>query len=45
MATFSFESLQAFTQAVMPHYMVLQSDILNYTDVEPVVQISDLRIS
>ena len=45
MATFSFESVQAFTQAVMPHYMELQSDIPNYTDVEPVVQISDLRIS
>ena len=45
MATFTFESVQAFTQAVMPHYMELQSDIPNYTDVEPLVQISDIRIS
>jgi uncharacterized protein (TIGR02118 family) len=45
MATFTFESVQAFTQAVMPHYTELQNDIANYTDVEPVVQISDLGIS
>jgi uncharacterized protein (TIGR02118 family) len=44
-ATFTFESVQAFTAAVMPHYMELQSDIPKYTDIEPVVQISDLRIS
>jgi uncharacterized protein (TIGR02118 family) len=42
---FTFESVQAFTQAVMPHYAELQADIPNYTDIEPVVQISDLRIS
>jgi hypothetical protein len=29
----------------MPHYTELQNDIANYTDVEPVVQISTLRIS
>jgi uncharacterized protein (TIGR02118 family) len=45
MATFTFETVQAFTEAVMPHYTELQSDIQNYTDVAPVVQISDLRIS
>ena len=44
-ATFDFESVQAFTAAVMPHYLELQSDIPNYTDIEPVVQISELRIS
>jgi uncharacterized protein (TIGR02118 family) len=45
MARFTFESVQAFTEAVMPHYIELQSDIPNYTDVAPVVQVSDLRIS
>jgi uncharacterized protein (TIGR02118 family) len=44
-ATFTFDSVEAFTEAVMPHYAELQGDIPNYTDIEPVVQISDLRIS
>jgi uncharacterized protein (TIGR02118 family) len=44
-ATFAFESVEDFTAAVMPHYAELQADIPNYTDIEPVVQISDLRIS
>lgn len=44
-ASFTFESLQAFSDAAMPHYLELQGDIPNYTDIEPVVQISDLRIS
>jgi len=29
----------------MPHYVELQGDIPNYTDIEPVVQISEIRIS
>jgi uncharacterized protein (TIGR02118 family) len=44
-ASFAFESVEDFTAAVMPHYMELQSDIPNYTDIDPIVQISDLRIS
>jgi uncharacterized protein (TIGR02118 family) len=44
-ATFDFESVQAFTAAVMPHYVELQGDIPNYTDIEPMVQISEIRIS
>jgi uncharacterized protein (TIGR02118 family) len=43
-ATFTFESVQTFTAAVMPHYAELQADIHNYTDIQPVVQISDVRI-
>ncbi|MGA3048153.1 MAG: EthD family reductase [Terracidiphilus sp.] len=43
-ATFDFESVQAFTEAVMPHYKQLQGDIPNYTDIEPMVQISEIRI-
>lgn len=42
--TFDFESVQAFTDAVMPHHKELQGDIPNYTDIEPVVQISEIRI-
>lgn len=45
LASFTFDSVEAFTAAVMPHYMELQGDIPNYTDIEPIVQISDLRIS
>ena len=45
MCAFTFESVQAFTEAVMPHYVELQGDIPNYTDIEPVVQIGELRIS
>ena len=45
MASFTFESVEAFTAAVMPHYAELQADIPNYTDIAPVVQISEIRIS
>jgi uncharacterized protein (TIGR02118 family) len=45
MCAFTFESVEAFTAAVMPHYKELQADIPNYTDTEPVVQISEIRIS
>jgi len=41
---FDFESVQAFTEAVMPHYRELQGDIPNYTNIEPVVQISEILI-
>ena len=44
-ATFTFDSVQAFSEAVMPHYAELQGDIPNYTDIEPIVQISEMRIS
>jgi len=44
-ASFTFESVESFTAAVMPHYAELQADIPNYTDIEPVVQISQIRIS
>jgi uncharacterized protein (TIGR02118 family) len=42
---FTFETVEAFTAAVMPHYKELQADIPNYTDIEPVVQISEIRIA
>jgi uncharacterized protein (TIGR02118 family) len=43
-AAFTFDSVEAFTAAVMPHYAELQADIPNYTDIVPVVQISEIRI-
>jgi uncharacterized protein (TIGR02118 family) len=45
MASFTFESVEAFTAAVMPHYAELQADIPNYTDISPVVQISEIKVS
>jgi len=43
--TFTCASVDAFTQALLPVARVLQSDIANYTNIEPVIQFSDLRIS
>lgn len=42
---FTCESASAFTEAFVPHAPVLQGDIPNYTDVEPVIQISELKLS
>ena len=42
---FLFDSAAAFYEAFLPHAAVLQSDIPAYTDVEPVIQIGEVRIS
>jgi uncharacterized protein (TIGR02118 family) len=44
-ATFTCESIEGFAAAFMPIAEQLQSDIANYTNIEPVIQFSDLRIS
>jgi len=41
-ACFTCESVETFMQAFMPVVGQLQSDIPNYTDIEPVIQISNL---
>jgi len=41
-AGFTCESIEAFTQAFLPHAAELQGDIPNYTDVEPIIQVSQL---
>ena len=41
-AGFTCESVEAFLQAFLPVVDQLQSDIPNYTDIEPVVQFSQL---
>ncbi|MBF0458996.1 MAG: EthD family reductase [Nitrospirae bacterium] len=43
-ARLRFDSTEAFYAAFVPHAEVLQGDIQNYTDVEPVIQISDIKI-
>ncbi len=39
-----YDSLDAFLAAFMPHAEVLQGDIRNYTDIEPVIQFSEVEI-
>ena len=38
-----FESVESFQSAFEPHANVIMADITNYTDIEPVIQISQLR--
>ena len=40
-----FDSVEAFQAAFIPHAAALQGDIPNYTDVEPVIQISEVKLS
>lgn len=38
-----FDSVDAFQQAFGPHAATISGDIPNYTDIEPVVQISEVK--
>ena len=40
MCHYLFESLDGFLAAFTPHAAVLQADMRNYTDQEPIIQIS-----
>jgi uncharacterized protein (TIGR02118 family) len=42
---FTYETVEAFFEAFMPHADLLQGDIPNYTDIEPVMQFSEIKIS
>lgn len=41
----TFDSIEAFLEAFQPHAQVLQGDIPHYTDIEPVMQFSEVKIS
>ena len=41
---FTCETVQEFNNAFLPIAGELQGDIPNYTDIEPIIQISDIRI-
>lgn len=47
-AAFTCDSVKAFNEAFLPHAAEVTGDIPNYTDIEPVIQVSqvsELRIS
>ena len=39
-----FESTEAFYAAFVPHAAAIQGDIPNYTDVEPIIQIGEIKL-
>jgi uncharacterized protein (TIGR02118 family) len=41
---FTCESAKTFTDAFLPNADVLQGDIPNYTDIAPVIQVSEIRL-
>jgi uncharacterized protein (TIGR02118 family) len=42
---FVYDSFEAFEAAFMPHSEILTKDIQNYTDIEPVIQFSEMKYS
>ncbi len=45
MCQYLFETADDFMAAFGPHAEFLQGDIANYTDIEPIIQFSDVAIS
>ncbi len=45
MCHFLFDSVEDFMAAFTPHAEALQGDMANYTDIEPVIQVSEVLIS
>ncbi len=42
---FLFDSVESFMEAFMPHAAELQGDMVNYTDIAPVIQMNEVLIS
>ena len=40
-----FDSVEAFQQAFGPHAADVQADVANYSSVQPIIQISDVKLS
>ncbi|MBL6752049.1 MAG: EthD family reductase [Nevskia sp.] len=40
-----FDSVDAFRQAYAPHATVFRGDVPNYTDVEPLMQINEIKLA
>lgn len=45
MCHYYFDTVEDFIEAFQPHADTLQSDIINYTDIEPIIQINEVEIS
>lgn len=39
-----FDSMESFQNSLVPHFPEIMSDVPNYTDIEPVFQISEVLI-
>jgi uncharacterized protein (TIGR02118 family) len=39
-----YDSVESFQAAFAPHAQLLSGDMVNYTDIEPVYQVSEVRI-
>ena len=44
MAHLLFDSVEAFQSAFGPHAEAIMADIPNYTDIQPTIQISEVKI-
>jgi uncharacterized protein (TIGR02118 family) len=44
MAHLSFASVEAFQDAFGPHAEAIMGDIPNYTDIEPIIQVNDVKM-
>jgi uncharacterized protein (TIGR02118 family) len=42
---FTCDTVEDFTSAFLPNADVLQGDIPNYTDIAPVIQVSEIRLA
>ena len=45
MCHYYFETIEDFIEAFSPHAAELQGDIVNYTDIQPIIQINEVKIS
>lgn len=45
MCHYYFDSLEDFIAAFAPHAEELQGDIANYTNIEPIIQINEVKIA
>ena len=45
MCHFLFDSVESFMAAFAPHVAQLQGDMSNYTDIKPIIQISEVLLS
>jgi uncharacterized protein (TIGR02118 family) len=44
MAHLTFDSPEAFRSAFAPHAEVIMGDIPNYTDIEPIIQVNEVKL-